>query len=26
VFMLIGLAILLGFYGHHVQSFVRTLH
>jgi NADH-quinone oxidoreductase subunit L len=26
VFILIGLAILLGFYGHHVQSFVRTLH
>ena len=26
VFILIGLAILLGFYGHHVQTFVRTLH
>jgi NADH-quinone oxidoreductase subunit L len=26
VFMLIGLAILLGYYGHHVQTFVRTLH
>jgi NADH-quinone oxidoreductase subunit L len=25
VFILIGLAILLGFYGHHVQTFVRTL-
>ena len=26
VFILIGLAILLGYYGHHVQAFVRTLH
>jgi NADH-quinone oxidoreductase subunit L len=26
VFILIGLAILLGVYGHHVQTFVRTLH
>ncbi|HET6932663.1 MAG TPA: NADH-quinone oxidoreductase subunit L, partial [Candidatus Acidoferrum sp.] len=26
VFILIGLAILLGYYGHHVQMFVRTLH
>jgi NADH-quinone oxidoreductase subunit L len=26
VFMLIGLTILLGYYGHHVQTFVRTLH
>jgi len=26
VFILIGLAILLGFYGHHVQVFVNTLH
>jgi NADH-quinone oxidoreductase subunit L len=26
VFILIGLAILLGLYGHHVQTFVRTLH
>jgi NADH-quinone oxidoreductase subunit L len=25
VFILIGLAILLGYYGHHVQAFVRTL-
>jgi hypothetical protein len=25
VFILIGLAILLGYYGHHVQSLVRTL-
>jgi len=25
VFILIGLAILLGLYGHHVQTFVRTL-
>ncbi len=26
VFILIGLAVLLGYYGHHVQTFVRTLH
>jgi len=26
VFILIGLAILLGVYGHHVQRFVLTLH
>jgi NADH-quinone oxidoreductase subunit L len=26
VFILIGLAILLGFYSHHVQVFVNTLH
>jgi NADH-quinone oxidoreductase subunit L len=26
VFILIGLAIMLGFYGHHVQAFVNTLH
>ena len=26
VFILIGLAILLGLYGHHVQTFVLTLH
>ncbi|HEV8075006.1 MAG TPA: NADH-quinone oxidoreductase subunit L [Candidatus Acidoferrum sp.] len=26
VFILIGLAILLGVYGHHVQTFMRTLH
>jgi NADH-quinone oxidoreductase subunit L len=26
VFILIGVAILLGLYGHHVQTFVRTLH
>ena len=26
VFILIGLAILLGFYTHHVQAFVNTLH
>ncbi|HTA59734.1 MAG TPA: NADH-quinone oxidoreductase subunit L [Candidatus Baltobacteraceae bacterium] len=26
VFILIGLAVLLGYYGHHVQIFVRTLH
>lgn len=26
VFILIGLAILLGYYGYHVQTFVRTLH
>ncbi len=26
VFILIGLAILLGYYGHHMQAFVRTLH
>jgi NADH-quinone oxidoreductase subunit L len=26
VFILLGLAILLGVYGHHVQTFVRTLH
>jgi NADH-quinone oxidoreductase subunit L len=26
VFILIGLAILLGYYGHHVQVFVRSLH
>jgi len=26
VFILIGLAVLLGYYGHHVQAFVRTLH
>jgi NADH-quinone oxidoreductase subunit L len=26
VFILIGLAILLGYYGHHVQTFVRSLH
>ncbi|HET7108682.1 MAG TPA: NADH-quinone oxidoreductase subunit L [Candidatus Acidoferrum sp.] len=25
VFILIGLAILLGYYGHHVQTFVRAL-
>ncbi len=25
VFILIGLAILLGYYGHHVQVFVRSL-
>jgi NADH-quinone oxidoreductase subunit L len=26
VFILIGLAILLGYYGHHVQTAVRALH
>jgi len=26
VFILLGLAILLGYYGHHVQTFVRSLH
>jgi NADH-quinone oxidoreductase subunit L len=26
VFILIGLAIMLGYYGRHVQIFVRTLH
>jgi NADH-quinone oxidoreductase subunit L len=26
MFILIGLAILIGYYGHHVQAFVRTLH
>jgi NADH-quinone oxidoreductase subunit L len=26
VFILIGLAVLLGYYGRHVQTFVRTLH
>src|SRR5579883_166454 len=26
VFILVGLAILLGYYGHHVQVFVRSLH
>ena len=26
VFILIGLAILLGFYGHHAQAFVNPLH
>ena len=26
VFILIGLAILLGYYGHHVQVFVKSLH
>jgi NADH-quinone oxidoreductase subunit L len=26
VFILIGLAVLLGYYGHHVQVFVRNLH
>ena len=26
VFILIGVAILLGLYGHHVRTFVRTLH
>jgi len=26
VFILIGLAILLGYYGHHMQTIVRTLH
>ena len=25
VFFLLGLAILLGYYGHHVQVFVRSL-
>ena len=25
VFILIGLAILLGYYGHHVQSLAHTL-
>jgi len=26
VFILVGLAILLGYYRHHVETFVRTLH
>jgi len=26
VFILIGLAVLLGYYGRHVQTFVRSLH
>jgi NADH-quinone oxidoreductase subunit L len=26
VFILIGLAILLGYYGHHMQTIVRTVH